>query len=216
VPSTQAILASAPVLADYTSSDTRSHFEALQTLLRDAGIVFTVNPRLVRGLDYYNNMVFEWITEALGAQGTVCAGGRYDGLVSQLGGRGTPAVGFAMGVERLVLLLQETAALPSGIGQELDVFIAVGDGFGPQAMALAETLRDRLPSLRIQLNCGGGKVSNQLKKAFNAGAGLVLVVEASEQGLAQVKVRRLADDSPALIFRCEDVADGLQRLISGA
>jgi len=216
VPSTQAILANAPVLADYTSSDTRSHFEALQTLLREAGIVFAVNPRLVRGLDYYNNMVFEWITDALGAQGTVCAGGRYDGLVAQLGGRGTPAVGFAMGVERLVLLLQETATLPSGIGQELDVFIAVGDGFGPQAMALAETLRDRLPSLRVQLNCGGGKVSNQLKKAFNAGAGLVLVLEASEQGFAQVKVRRLADDTPAMIFRCEDAADGLQRLISGA
>ena len=136
--------------------------------------------------------------------------------MAQLGGRGTPAVGFAMGVERLVLLLQETATLPSGIGQELDVFIAVGDGFGPQAMALAETLRDRLPSLRVQLNCGGGKVSNQLKKAFNAGAGLVLVLEASEQGFAQVKVRRLADDTPAMIFRCEDAADGLQRLISGA
>jgi len=216
VPSTQALLAGAPVLADFTSAQTNSHFEDLQALLSQAGVAFTVNPRLVRGLDYYNNMVFEWITEALGAQGTVCAGGRYDTLVAQLGGRGTPAVGFAMGVERLVLLLQETGALPEGIGQELDVFIAAGEGLGAQAMALAETLRDRLPGQRIQLNCGGGKLSNQLKKAFNAGAGLVLVVEQTEQGSVQVRLRRLAEDAAPVIFPLEEVADGLQRLISGA
>jgi len=216
VPSTQAILVNAPVLADYTSQETRTHFDSLQSSLRDAGVSFTVNPRLVRGLDYYNNMVFEWITESLGAQGTVCAGGRYDGLVAQLGGRGTPAVGFAMGVERLVLLLQETGSLPGGVGQVLDVFIAVGDGLGGPAMALAESLRDQFPQMRIQLNCGGGKISNQLKKAFNAGAGLVLVLEASEQGPLQVRVRRLADDLAPVIFSLEQVADGLQGLISGA
>jgi len=216
VPSTQAILVNAPVLADYTSTETRAHFDTLQTLLRDAGVSFTVNPRLVRGLDYYNNMVFEWITDSLGAQGTVCAGGRYDGLVAQLGGRGTPAVGFAMGVERLVLLLQETGSLPAGVGQVLDVFIAVSDGLGAQALALAETLRDQLPDVRIQLNCGGGKISNQLKKAFNAGAGLVLVLEASEQGPLQVRARRLTDDAAPVIFSLEQLADGLQGLFSGA
>lgn len=216
VPSTQALLVNAPVLADYTSAETNSHFDALQALLRQSGIAFAVNPRLVRGLDYYNNMVFEWITDALGAQGTVCAGGRYDGLVAQLGGRGTPAVGFAMGVERLVLLLQETGALPAGIAQELDVFIATGEGLGPQAMALAESLRDQMPGLRIQLHCGGGKVSNQLKKAFNAGAGLVLVLEASEQGPLQVRVRRLTEDVAPMIFSLDEVAQGLQRLVSGA
>lgn len=216
VPSTQAILINAPALADYTSVETQAHFDALKSLLSAAGVTFTVNPRLVRGLDYYNNMVFEWITESLGAQGTVCAGGRYDGLVAQLGGRGTPAVGFAMGVERLVLLLQETGALPADIDQVLDVFIAAGDGLSPQAMALAETLRDRMPQLRMQLNCGGGKISNQLKKAYNAGANLVVVLETSDAGQLQVKLRRLADDSAPLIVGLEEVPEGLQRLISGA
>ncbi len=216
VPSTQAILADAPVLADYTSAETREHFAALQALLSAAGVDFTVNPRLVRGLDYYNNMVFEWITSALGAQGTVCAGGRYDGLVAQLGGRGTPAVGFAMGVERLVLLLQETGALPAALKQQLDLCIVVGDGLGGQAMVLAETLRDRLPGLRVQLNCGGGKISNQLKRAFNIGATRALVLETAEDGQVQARLRHLHDDSAPQLLRCDEVADVLQGLISGA
>jgi histidyl-tRNA synthetase len=216
VPSTQAILEDAPVLADFTSAETRAHFDALQALLRAAGVAFSVNPRLVRGLDYYNNMVFEWITSALGAQGTVCAGGRYDGLVAQLGGRGTPAVGFAMGVERLVLLLQESGALPAALSQQLDLYIAVGEGLGGQAMVLAETLRDRLPDLRVQLNCGGGKISNQLKRAFNAGAARALVLETAEDGQVQARLRHLHDDSAPQQLRCDEVADVLQGLISGA
>ncbi len=216
VPSTQAILEDAPVLADFTSVETREHFAALQALLSAAGVAFTVNPRLVRGLDYYNNMVFEWITSALGAQGTVCAGGRYDGLVAQLGGRGTPAVGFAMGVERLVLLLQESGALPAALTQQLDLYIAVGDGLGAQAMVLAETLRDRLPALRVQLNCGGGKISNQLKRAFNIGATRALVLETAEDGQVQARLRHLHDDTAPQLLRCDEVADVLQGLISGA
>jgi histidyl-tRNA synthetase len=170
----------------------------------------------VRGLDYYNNMVFEWITSALGAQGTVCAGGRYDGLVAQLGGRGTPAVGFAMGVERLVLLLQESGALPAALTQQLDLYIAVGDGLGAQAMVLAETLRDRLPALRVQLNCGGGKISNQLKRAFNIGATRALVLETGQDGQVQARLRHLHDDSAPQLLRRDEVADVLQGLISGA
>jgi len=216
VPSTQVILEDAPVLADFTSAETREHFDALQALLSAAGVAFTVNPRLVRGLDYYNNMVFEWITSALGAQGTVCAGGRYDGLVAQLGGRGTPAVGFAMGVERLVLLLQESGALPASLNQQLDLYIAVADGLGGQAMVLAETLRDRLPGLRVQLNCGGGKISNQLKRAFNIGATRALVLETGEDGLVQARLRHLHDDSAPQLLRCDEVAEVLQGLISGA
>ncbi len=216
VPSTQAILEDAPVLADFTSAETREHFAALQALLSAACVAFTVNPRLVRGLDYYNNMVFEWITSALGAQGTVCAGGRYDGLVAQLGGRGTPAVGFAMGVERLVLLLQESGALPAALTQQLDLYIAVGDGLGAQAMVLAETLRDRLPALRVQLNCGGGKISNQLKRAFNIGATRALVLETGQDGQVQARLRHLHDDSAPQLLRCDEVADVLQGLISGA
>jgi histidyl-tRNA synthetase len=216
VPSTQAILEDAPVLADFTSAETREHFAALQALLSAACVAFTVNPRLVRGLDYYNNMVFEWITSALGAQGTVCAGGRYDGLVAQLGGRGTPAVGFAMGVERLVLLLQESGALPAALTQQLDLYIAVGDGLGAQAMVLAETLRDRLPALRVQLNCGGGKISNQLKRAFNIGATRALVLETGQDGQVQARLRHLHDDSAPQLLRRDEVADVLQGLISGA
>ncbi len=216
VPSTQAILEDAPVLADFTSVETREHFAALQALLCAAGVAFTVNPRLVRGPDYYNNMVFEWITSALGAQGTVCAGGRYDGLVAQLGGRGTPAVGFAMGVERLVLLLQESGALPAALTQQLDLYIAVGDGLGAQALVLAETLRDRLPALRVQLNCGGGKISNQLKRAFNIGATRALVLETAEDGQVQARLRHLHDDTAPQLLRCDEVADVLQGLISGA
>jgi histidyl-tRNA synthetase len=216
VPSTQVILEGAPMLADFTSVETREHFDALQALLRAAGVEFTVNPRLVRGLDYYNNMVFEWITSALGAQGTVCAGGRYDGLVAQLGGRGTPAVGFAMGVERLVLLLQESGALPASLSQQLDLYIAVADGLAGQAIVLAETLRDRLPQLRVQLNCGGGKISNQLKRAFNIGASRALILESGEDGEVQARLRHLHDDSAPQLLRCDQVADVLQGLISGA
>ena len=195
VPSTQAILADAPVLADYVSAQTKAHFAELTDLLDAAGIAYIVNPKLVRGLDYYNNMVFEWITDTLGAQGTVCAGGRYDGLVEQLGGRATPGVGFAMGIERLVLMLQELDLMPAALTQVIDVYVAIGEGMGAKAIALAETMRSALPALRVQLNCGGGKMNNQLKKAFNSGATHALVIEADEQGqLSQVKLRQLGDE----------------------
>lgn len=195
VPSTQAILADAPVLADYVSAQTKAHFAELTDLLDAAGIAYIVNPKLVRGLDYYNNMVFEWITDTLGAQGTVCAGGRYDGLVEQLGGRATPGVGFAMGIERLVLMLQELDLVPATLTQVIDIYVAIGEGMGAQAIALAETMRSALPALRVQLNCGGGKMNNQLKKAFNSGATHALVIEADEQGqLIQVKLRQLGDE----------------------
>jgi len=195
VPSTQAILSAAPVLADFVSSETVAHFAELTALLDAAGVDYLVNPRLVRGLDYYNNMVFEWITDSLGAQGTVCAGGRYDGLVEQLGGKATPGVGFAMGIERLVLMLQELELVPPNLSQVVDVYVAIGDGMGAAAVALTEGLRSELPKLRLQLNCGGGKMSNQLKKAFNSGASYALIIEADEQGvLNEVKLRRLGDD----------------------
>ena len=183
------------MLADYVSAQTKAHFAELTDLLDAAGIAYIVNPKLVRGLDYYNNMVFEWITDTLGAQGTVCAGGRYDGLVEQLGGRATPGVGFAMGIERLVLMLQELDLVPAALTQVIDVYVAIGEGMGARAIALAETMRSALPALRVQLNCGGGKMNNQLKKAFNSGATHALVIEADEQGqLSQVKLRQLGDE----------------------
>ena len=217
VPSTQAILVDAPVLADFVSAETQSHFAGLRELLDSAGIAYVVNPRLVRGLDYYNNMVFEWITDTLGAQGTVCAGGRYDGLVAQLGGRTTPAVGFAMGVERLVLMLQEVGSLPAEVGRGADVFIAAGEGMSATALGLAEQLRSGGTS--VQLNCGGGKVSNQLKRAYNSGARVAVVLEqADEQGanlpLQRVRVRPLGEEATAssvAVAELEATLEGLLR-----
>jgi histidyl-tRNA synthetase len=218
VPSTQDLLADAPVLADYVSPETRAHFDRLLGLLRSAGIAFEINPRLVRGLDYYNNMVFEWITEALGAQGTVCAGGRYDGLVAQLGGRATPAVGFAMGLERLVLLLQEAGSLPAHTAQIIDIYVAVGEGMEAEALALTEALREQLPDLRLLLNCGGGKLSSQLKRAYGSGATAALVLEAEEQetpGLSTViKLRLLKEDAPVQLLAMDELVESLNGLFA--
>ncbi len=220
VPSTQALLVDAPVLSDFVSADTVEHFAQLTQMLRDANIDFVVNPKLVRGLDYYNNMVFEWITDALGAQGTVCAGGRYDGLVEQLGGRATPGVGFAMGVERLVLMLEELQAVPAAAKQQIDVFVAIGPGLSAQAMGLAETIRTALPALRLQCHCGGGKLSNQLKRAFNSGATIALIVESGPQNanglLEEVKIRRLGEDSPNESVSIDELTSKLQALFPNA
>lgn len=213
VPSTQALLVDAPVLADFVSEETRVHFAALRQLLDLADIKYVVNPRLVRGLDYYNNMVFEWITDALGAQGTVCAGGRYDGLVAQLGGRATPAVGFAMGVERLVLLVQEAGSLPADIAKTVDVYVVAAEERIGAAMVLAESLRSEIPGLRVQLNCGGGKISNQLKKAYASGARAAVILEAEDTGF---RFRRLDEESGAINITREELTDRLGSLIPGA
>jgi len=216
VPATQAILVDAPVLADFVSAETQSHFAGLCALLDSAGISYVVNPRLVRGLDYYNNMVFEWITDTLGAQGTVCAGGRYDGLVAQLGGRATPAVGFAMGVERLVLMLQEVGSLPPEVGRGADVFLAVGEGMSEAAIGLAERLRTGGRS--VQLNCGGGKVSNQLKRAYNSGARVAVVLESTDEKgvnlpLERVRIRPLGEEATATSVAVAELDAALERLL---
>lgn len=220
VPSTQALLVDAPVLADFVSAETVEHFAQLTQMLRDANVVFVVNPKLVRGLDYYNNMVFEWITDALGAQGTVCAGGRYDGLVEQLGGRATPAVGFAMGVERLVLMLDELNTVPAAAKQQVDVFVALGAGLSAQTMALVETIRSAMPALRIQCHCGGGKLSNQLKRAFNSGATVALIVESETHDsigpIEQVKIRHLGEESSNETIKINELTSKLQALFPNA
>ena len=173
-PQTQKIVAAAPSLMDHLGEATRSHFERIRHGLDEAGVDYLVNPRLVRGLDYYNRTVFEWITDDLGAQGTVCAGGRYDGLVEQLGGRSTPAVGFAMGLERLVEILELAghAAEPP-----VDAYlVAVGDRAQQAAPMLAERLRDAVPALRLMTHCGGGSFKSQFKKADRSGARYALVL----------------------------------------
>lgn len=190
---TRRVLAEAPCLLDHLDEESRGHFERFKSLLSAAGVAFTVNPRLVRGLDYYNRSVFEWVTSALGAQGTVCAGGRYDGLVEQLGGKTTPAVGFAMGVERLVLLL-ESVALPV-LPAQADVYIvAAGERAETQALLLADSLRGELPSLRVMLNCGGGSFKSQFKRADKSGARYALILGDDELARGEVMVKPLRVD----------------------
>ena len=198
-PATREILQQAPLLAEFVSAASNEHYLALQALLRSCGVAFQENPRLVRGLDYYNNTVFEWVTDTLGAQGTVCAGGRYDGLVAQLGGKPTPAVGFASGKERLVLMLQELRCIPASAQRSVDIYLVMDEGLQAQALSLAETLRQGLPTLKIMTHCGGGKTASQIKKAFNSGARLALILEGGgEPGrIGRVKLRQL-DDSAAV------------------
>ena len=173
----QVLLHAAPNLADFIDDESRQHFERLCAMLEAADVPFQINPRLVRGLDYYGKTVFEWVTTHLGAQGTVCAGGRYDGLVEQLGGKPTPAVGWAMGVERMILLLQEMQQEPAGLGQQADVYLAhMGDAASLRTMQLAEQLRTDISGLRLLWHCGGGSLKNQMKKADRCGAKLVLVM----------------------------------------
>ena len=190
-PNTQALLKAAPVLTDFLDDESREHFEQLKTMLDTAGVAYRVNPKLVRGLDYYSKTVFEWVTDKLGAQGTVCAGGRYDGLVEQLGGKPTTAVGFAMGIERLVLLLETLNALPESIVSQPDVYImAVGD-VSPYALQVAEQLRDACPSLRFYSHCGGGSVKSQIKKADKSQADIAVLIGQDEYDKQQVTIKFL-------------------------
>lgn len=187
---TQKILEGAPSLSEYWDAESKEHFEQLTARLEAAGISYTLNERLVRGLDYYNRTVFEWVTTALGAQGTVCAGGRYDGLVEQLGGKATPAVGFAMGMERLVLLLQEQGKLTPR--RTVDAYLMpLGDEAELNAPRIAEQLRNDLPELRLVSHCGGGSMKKQMKKADKSGAEIALIIGADEIAQQQVTVKPL-------------------------
>jgi histidyl-tRNA synthetase len=193
---TQQLLQQAPSLPDYFDEASAQHFAQLQSLLAAAGVSFKLNPRLVRGLDYYNRTVFEWTTTHLGAQGTVCAGGRYDGLVEQLGGRPTPAIGFAAGLERLVLLMETLGVVPEEIFRQLDVYLmAIGDAAQQYAMQIAEQLRDELPGLCIQLHCGGGSIKSQMKKADKSGAQFALILGDEELQRGVITIKKLREES---------------------
>jgi histidyl-tRNA synthetase len=188
------VIAAAPSIFDYLGAESQDHFDQFRAGLDAAGLAYSINPRLVRGLDYYSRTVFEWITEDLGAQGTVCAGGRYDVLVEQLGGRPTPAVGFALGLERLVALLEQS---PPVLAPQVHAYlVAVGDAAQARALRVAEGLRDTLPRLRLMCNCGGGNFKNQFKKADRSGASLALVLGEGEveRGTIQIKPLREGGD----------------------
>ena len=200
-PEMQGIVAAAPVMLDYLDGESEEHFQALTGLLDAAGVAYTVNPRLVRGLDYYSRTVFEWVTDALGSQGAVCSGGRYDGLVEKLGGRPTPAIGWAMGMERLVALFEACGG--EAPADDADVFVvAVGDGTAEAAFAIAEKLRDSVAGIRVEVNLGGGSFKSQLKRADKSNAEYALIL--GEQEIADqragLKPLRSTDDQIDVAF----------------
>ncbi|MCS5560329.1 MAG: histidine--tRNA ligase [Marinobacter nauticus] len=213
-PATREILQGAPSLDDYLDDESRQHFEQLKAMLDAAGVAYTVNPALVRGLDYYGKTVFEWITDSLGAQGTICAGGRYDGLVEQLGGKPTVAVGFAMGLERLILLLETLELVPEHVNNQADVYVtAMGDQAVGPAMALAETLRNELPGRIVVSHCGGGSFKSQMKKADRSGARFAVILGENEVAQATAGLKPLRDDQPQQEIAQADLAAVLAGLL---
>lgn len=201
-PDVQAILGDAPQLSDYLDAESKQHFAGLCELLDAAGIEYTVNQRLVRGLDYYNRTVFEWITESLGSQGTVCGGGRYDGLVEQLGGKPTPAVGFAMGLERLVLMMETLGN--TEVRRSVDVYmVTAGEGSMMAGMKLAEQLREQVPGLRVMTHFGGGNFKKQFKRADKVGAAIALVLGEDEVAAQTVVVKDLAGGDQSTVAQAE-------------
>ncbi|HET7175165.1 MAG TPA: histidine--tRNA ligase, partial [Gammaproteobacteria bacterium] len=194
VPETQALVQQAPNMVEHLDPESREHFERLKRLLDDAGIAYSVNPRLVRGLDYYTRTVFEWTTSKLGAQDAICSGGRYDGLVAQLGGKPTPATGFAMGVERLVALM-EAEGVEAAAEVPYLYMVRVGEAAERAGFQLAERLRDRSPGLKLTVDCGGGGFGNQLKRADKSGAVFALLLGENEVAGKRVTLKNLRDGS---------------------
>jgi histidyl-tRNA synthetase len=194
-PDMQSLIEAAPRLQDYLDSESAEHFARLREFLEAVGIEYRVNPRLVRGLDYYAKTVFEWVTDKLGAQGTVCAGGRFDGLVEQLGGKPTPAMGFALGIERLVALLDERPFDETPYRPEFYLLLA-GTEAERAGLQLAERLRDVQPVLRLQVHCGGGSMKSQMKKADRSGAAYALILGEEELAAQTVTVKDLRGDTP--------------------
>lgn len=189
-PAMQALVENAPNLLDYLDDDSKQHFEGLKARLEKMGIAYQVNPRLVRGIDYYNRTVFEWITEDLGAQGTICGGGRYDGLVKQLGGRETPACGFGIGIDRLQLLVEEQNLAPQN-NQPHAYMVLAGEEAELLGIALSEQLRNAHPALKLTVNVGGGSFKSQLKRADNSGAAYALILGENEVKTNEIVVKAL-------------------------
>ena len=218
-PRTRQILSGAPELPEFVDAEGREHFAGLCSLLDELGVAYQVNPRLVRGLDYYTHTVFEWITDSLGSQGAVCAGGRYDGLVERIGGRGTPAAGFAVGLERVILLhqaLNESAGAACELGPAADVYLCVmAPGHQGWAMTLAQKLRNGLPGFRIRTHAGGGKLKNQMKRADQSGARYALVIGEDEVQSDCPTLKYLREDRPQESLMVEELIRRLSAAESG-
>ena len=212
---TQEILGQAPKLDDYLDDESRQHLDTLKALLEAAGVRYEVNSRLVRGLDYYGKTVFEWVTDSLGSQGTVCAGGRYDGLVEQLGGKPTVAVGFAMGLERLILLLETLDLIPASVNGDADVYVtAMGEKAMAPALGLAESLRTELPGTIVISHCGGGSFKSQMKKADKSGARYAIVLGENELASGTVGLKPLRSNDEQRDINTSDLSLVLKDLLA--
>jgi len=206
-PALQELCAAAPRLIDFLGAESLAHFEGVQRILRDAGVPYKINPRLVRGLDYYNLTVFEWVTDRLGAQGTVCAGGRFDGLVGQLGGKQAPACGFAMGIERLIALIKESGGEPAIPAPDV-YLVHQGDDAARLAFRVAEGLRDQ--GIDVLLHCGGGSFKSQMKKADGSGATFAVIIGDDEAATGEAQLKPLREEGGAqLKLKVDDLADAI-------
>jgi len=206
-PALQDLCGAAPKLIDFLGAESLLHFEGVQRVLRDAGLPYKINPRLVRGLDYYNLTVFEWVTDRLGAQGTVCAGGRFDGLVGQLGGKPAPACGFAMGIERLIALIKDAGGEPAGPAPDV-YLVHQGDDASRLAFRVAEGLRDQ--GIDVLLHCGGGSFKSQMKKADGSGATFAVIIGDDEAATGEVQLKPLREEGAAqLKLKVDDLAEAI-------
>jgi histidyl-tRNA synthetase len=209
-PALSELIEAAPLMSAYLDDESRAHFDRVQALLTDVGVPFTLNPRLVRGLDYYSRTVFEWLTDRLGAQSAVCSGGRYDGLVAQLGGRDTPAVGWALGIERIVEVMQA-----DGVGAEEtppDVhLVAAGDAERRFGFKVAEELRERIPKLRLSIGAPGAGFKAQLRRADKSGARYALIVGETEVAAGKVSFKPLREDQPQRLVTVAECIDLLRQ-----
>jgi len=212
-PNMKEVVDGAPKLIDHLDAESQEHFDIVKAHLEDIGIPFVINPNLVRGLDYYNRTVFEWVTTELGAQGTVCAGGRYDGLVEQIGGKPTPAVGFAMGIERLVALLTDKNKVPSIAKADLYI-VTVGDNVTRPGLVISEMVRDAFPDVNVQMNCGGGSFKSQFKKADKSGAKYAIVMGEQEIENKVVAVKPLRVEGEQQTIEWQGLISHLETLFN--
>ena len=200
-----------PELMAYLGDESLNHFNTLTATLNDLGINYEINSRLVRGLDYYSKTVFEWVTDELGSQGTVCAGGRYDSLIEQLGGKPNYAVGFAMGIERLLALLETLSNVP--LARSVDVYmIRVGETAEREGLRFAEAIRNEVPGLKLQVNCGGGSFKSQFKKADKSGAEYAIILGDDEVSRGEVSVKSLRSEQDQQTLSREQTCAFLQEL----
>ena len=211
-PAMQELVEQAPKLMDFLGEESQAHFTGLCAYLDSVGIAYQVNPRLVRGLDYYSKTVFEWVTDHLGAQGTVCAGGRFDALIEQLGGKPSPAIGFAVGIDRMVALLEELSESPAAAPHAY--LLVVGEAAQRQGLALAESLREQVGGLRLLVNCGSGSFKSQMKRADKSGARLALILAEDEVQQQTLTIKNLREDQPQQTVPWQEIDSIMRGLVT--